>query len=241
MTDIDQLSHKILMVEDDVLVRMLITALLEKNGYHVSVAGSGKDMFEALSAQTYDLILLDLGLPDEDGLVLARKLRARCDVPLMILTGRTAASDRLAALEIGADDYLNKTVDPEEFLLRIRNLLRRSAGSDTQAKPIGHNGQHIAFHGWSLDLDGYTLSAPDGKPVSMTSGEISLLGALARNPGRVMSRSALLDAISGYDDPPSERMIDAFISRIRKKIEADPKHPKIITTLSGVGYKFNAE
>lgn len=234
------MANHILIVDDDELVRALIATHLESEGYGVTHAGSGKEMFELLDANDFDLVLLDLGLPDEDGLVLARKLRARSTVPLMILTGRRELDDRLAGLDVGADDYLTKSVNPEEFLLRVRNLLSRSSGGDI-APTLGKDKNFIRFGGWAIDLDGHSLTSPAGEEVAMTPVELKLLAVLAKAPGRVLSRDTLLDAISGYDEAPSDRMIDAFVSRIRKKIEVNPKKPEIIVTITGVGYKFNAK
>lgn len=228
------------MVDDDTLVQTLISKYLENAGYAVVTAISGHQMFERLNKEDdIDLVLLDLGLPDEDGIVLTRKLRARSNIPIVILTARDRAEDRLAALDVGADDYLTKSVNPEELLLRIRNLLRRSTGmaqkelTDTQV-----NARTFQFDNWVVNLDGFTLTSPNGEHVPMTPGEFRLLATLVKNPGRVLSRDQLLDAITGPDDSPSDRMIDAFVSRIRKKIEKDPKKPAYVQTVTGIGYRF---
>ncbi|TCS62103.1 response regulator transcription factor [Varunaivibrio sulfuroxidans] len=237
-----EMSRSILIVEDDEFVRALIALYLENAGYRVVQVGSGHDMFIALEKAPADLVLLDLNLPDEDGIVLARKLRARSGVPLMILTAREHSGDRIAGLEVGADDYVTKSVAPEEFLLRVRNLLARRAGAGASVPAASRAGKArmpLVFAGWLMDLDGFTLTAPDGRDVALTPGEFALLGALVRQSGRVLSRGQLLDALSGCDDGPSDRMIDAYISRIRKKIERDPKNPEFILTITGVGYKFN--
>jgi len=234
------MAHHILIVDDDEFVRALIATHLENEGYEVSLAGSGEEMFDLMGANEFDLVLLDLGLPDEDGLVLARKLRARSGIPLMILTGRRELDDRLAGLDVGADDYLTKSVNPEEFLLRVRNLLNRSGGG-TIAPVSSKDKSLIRFRGWTIDLDGHSLTSPDDEEVAVTPVELKLLSVLAKAPGRALSRDTLLDAISGYDEAPSDRMIDAFISRIRKKIEANPKKPEIIVTITGVGYRFDAK
>lgn len=230
---------QVLIVDDHHLVRSLIGAYLEGAGYQVWTAGSGKEMFEQLDAHDLDLVILDLGLPDEDGIVLARKLRARSTMPLIILTAREGQDDRSIALEVGADDYLIKSIDPKEFLLRVRNLLQRGkrAGTNKTVTMKG-KGSVVEFDGWQLDPDGYEVRSPKGDVISLTPMEIKLLAILVQNKGRVLSRDRLLDAISGYDDAPSDRMIDSFISRIRKRIEDDPKKPKKIVTVTGVGYKF---
>ena len=233
------MAHDILFVEDEEFVRALIVTTLEHEGYNVTAAGTGQEMFELLDAAQFDLVILDLGLPDEDGLVLARKLRARSSVPLIILTAREDLDVRLAGLEIGADDYLTKSVAPEELLLRIRNLLSRSTGGGP-VHDLKDRSRVIRFCGWALDVEGYSLTSPSGEEVGMTPSELKLLFALAQNAGRVMTRNMLLDAVSGHDEAPSDRIIDALVSRVRGKIETNPKKPEIITTISGVGYKLNA-
>lgn len=233
-------THKVLMVDDDTLVQALISQYLINAGYEVVTAVSGSEMFERLSdVDDIDLVLLDLGLPDEDGIVLARKLRARSSIPIIILTARDRAEDRLAALDVGADDYLTKSVNPEEMLLRIRNLLRRSAGAVKAAgTETGEPGRTYQFDNWVVDLDGFSLTSAKGETVPMTPGEFRVLATLVRQPGRVLSRDQLLDAVSGHEEAPSDRMIDAFISRIRKKIEQNPRKPEYIQTVTGIGYKF---
>ena len=161
----------------------------------------------------------------------------------MILTARDGMDDRLAGLDVGADDYLIKSVDPAELLLRVRNLLRRSVNpcfACAQKSPKSEENV-IRFDGWIVDSKAYTLTSPDGRDITMTPGEFRVLGALLKSQGRVLSRDRLLDAITGHEDAPSDRMIDAYISRIRKKIEKDPRHPVYIKTVTGVGYRFSSE
>ncbi len=232
-------SYQMLVVDDDHLNRSLIGTYLESAGHQVVTAASGKEMFACLAEQKFDLIILDLTLPDEDGIVLARKLRARSTIPIIILTARDNIEDRCVALEVGADDYLTKSIDPKEFILRVRNLLRRSTGDWANKSPSTNFGSRIfEFDGWQLDTEGFELKSPEGELIIMTPMEIKLLSVLVQNTGRVLSRDRLLDAISGYDSSPSERMVDAFVSRIRKKIESDSSKPKKIVTVTGVGYKF---
>ena len=228
------------MVDDDVLLQSLVSLHLEGAGYLVAKAGSGKEMFDCLNQEKdIDLILLDLGLPDEDGIVLARKLRARSSQPIIILTTREEMDTRLAGLDVGADDYLTKSVSPDELLLRIRNVLRRTTGTETTRTMMSGNADDaVRFDGWIVDMCGYAVTSPQGKIISMTPGEFRVLATLLKSRGRVLSRDQLLDAITGQEDDPSDRMIDAFISRIRKKIEKNPRKPVYIHTVTGVGYKF---
>ncbi len=237
-------QRKILLVDDERLIRTLISQYLLNAGYAVVTAGSGREMFDCLNNDAaIDLVILDLGLPDEDGLVLARKLRTRsADLPIIILTARDGVDDRLAGLDVGADDYLTKSVDPAEMLLRVRNLLRRSAGRNSLHMAASDSAENvIRFDGWVFDSKGYILISPEGRDITMTPGEFRVLGALLKNRGRVLSRDQLLDAITGHEDAPGDRMIDAFISRIRKKIEKDPRQPVYIKTVTGVGYRFSGE
>ncbi len=225
----------ILVVEDDEFVQRLLGAYLEREGFHVSLAASGKELLAALDAEAIDLVLLDLGLPDEDGLTLTRHIRARSSLPVVVLTARTGRADRLSALELGADDYLVKPCDPQELVLRLRNLLgRAAAGGD------GGAGRVVCFDGWKMDLEARSLTAPDGGEVRLTRSEFNLLGAFAGAPNRVLSRGQLLDAVSRDEDSPNERVIDVLVARLRRKIERDPRHPKLILTMVGLGYKFSA-
>ena len=222
----------LLVVEDDEMMQSLLVVYLAHEGYDIIGVGSGKEMFAALNKRSFDLILLDLGLPDEDGLTLARQIRARSDVPIIMVTGRKDIEDRLAGLDIGADDFLTKPFDPRELVLRVRNILKRRGKMNTEAS------QGYRFDGWALDLLSRTLTAPDGGDVPLTGGEFNLLAALANAPNRVLSRDYLLDAITSDNDPPSDRMIDVFVSRLRKKLEKNPRKPECIVTVPGHGYKF---
>jgi DNA-binding response OmpR family regulator len=226
----------LLVVEDDEFIQTLLSAYLGKEGFRVSRASSGHEMLTLLTQEAIDLILLDLNLPDEDGLTLARQVRARSQVPIVILTSRTERDVRLTALEIGADDYMIKPFDPEELTLRLRNLLnRRNNGSVGAGKPRWRD--LISFEGFTLDMPGHALHDPKGKAIALSPAEFNLLAALAQAPGRVLSRSHLLDAVSRDGDGASERLIDVLVSRVRKKTgRAD-----LIATASGLGYRFNAK
>ncbi len=231
-------SH-LLIVEDDEFVQQLLAAYLQNEGFKVSLAASGGEMFAILDKEPIHLVLLDLGLPDEDGLTLARQIRARSSLPIIVLTARKQRDDRLAALELGADDYVTKPCDPQELALRARNLLSRA---NTGASPADdrHSTHSIRFEGWVVNLTAHTLVAPDGQDVHLSRSEFNLLAALVKAPNRVLTRDYLLDAVSRYGDTPSDRMIDVLVSRLRRKIERNPKNPKLIATVVGFGYKFSA-
>jgi DNA-binding response OmpR family regulator len=233
------MTKHLLIVEDDELVQSLLAAYMQNEGFKVSLATSGKEMLACIDSEAIDLMLLDLGLPDEDGLVLARQVRARSSLPIIVVTSRKDQKDRLAALEIGADDYLTKPFDPEELVLRVRNLLSRAGGTTEEALRL--KTEVFKFQGWTLDTGGHNLTGPGGETVSLTRAEFNLLAALARAPNRVLSRDYLLDAISQDADAPTDRLIDVLISRVRKKIEPGPQKPEIITTVVGCGYKFSAQ
>jgi two-component system torCAD operon response regulator TorR len=222
----------LLIVEDDEMMQSLLAAYLEKEGYEITAVITGKDMFVALGKRPVDLILLDLTLPDEDGLTLARQIRARSSVPIIIMTARKGMEDRLVGLDIGADDFLTKPFDPRELVLRVRNVLKRSGEKGSEKQQI------ISFDGWRLDLSSRTLSAPDDTDVRLTGGEFNLLAALVKAPNRVLSRDYLLDAVARNDEPPSDRMVDVFVSRLRKKISAPHGEQNYIVTVPGHGYKF---
>ena len=227
------MSTHLLIVEDDEFVQQLMAAYLQNEGFKVSLAASGEQMLAILDQEPINLVLLDLGLPDEDGLTLARQIRARSSLPIVVLTARQERDDRLTALELGADDYLTKPCDPQELVLRVRN----GGGSLADG---GQPAQKVTFDGWTVDLTARTLSASDGGDVHLTRSEFNLLAALIRAPNRVLTRDHLLDAISQHADAPGDRMIDVVVSRLRRKIEADPKNPKLIVTVVGFGYKFSA-
>lgn len=234
------MSKHLLIVEDDELVQSLLAAYMQNADFKVSLASTGKEMLACIDSETIDLVLLDLGLPDEDGLVLARQVRARSSLPIIVVTARKEQKDRLAALEIGADDYLTKPFDPEELVLRVRNVLGRAEGSSS-GENLRQKTEVFKFDGWTLDAAGHNLTGPKDETVDLTRAEFNLLAALAKAPNRVLSLDYLLDAVSQDADAPTDRLIDVLISRVRKKIEKNPKKPAIITTVIGCGYKFSAK
>jgi len=234
------MKQRLLIVEDDEMVQSLLAAYLQREDFLISLASTGKEMLACADTERIDLILLDLGLPDEDGLTLARQIRARSNLPIIVLTARHGKSDRLAALEIGADDYMTKPFDPEELILRIRNLLGRATGPE-ESGAEDTRPEVFRFSGWSMDLAAHTLTNPEGQQIPFTRAEFNLMAALAKAPNRVLSRAYLLDAVSQDADSPTDRLIDVLISRIRKKIEPNPRQPEIIITVLGCGYKFSAD
>jgi DNA-binding response OmpR family regulator len=225
---------RILIVEDDEFTRRLLAAFLEKSGFQVTEGSDGRALHAHIRSGAFDLVILDLNLPDEDGLVLTRQVRSRNSVPLIILTSRQDESDRLIGFDLGADDYLTKPCNPNELLARVRAVLNR-----TQASRGEHGEQRpITFGRYALDLERHRLVDADGREIPLTAGEFQILSALARAKGRVLSRGQLADAVSGVDEPISERSVDVLISRLRRKVEKDPKEPEVILTQPRYGYRL---
>lgn len=215
----------LLLVEDDPAQRLLLGAYLRQGGHEVAEVGTLAEARARVAEVVPALVLLDLGLPDGDGLTLARELRAQ-DVPLMIVTSREG--DRLVGLELGADDYLVKPFDPRELAARVTNVLRRC-----QRAPEG-----LRVGPYALDVERRTLEDAQGRDVELTPGEFALLAELAEARGRVVGRAQLAEAISPDRDTSTLRSVDVLVSRLRHKLEADPANPSLILTVSGIGYRL---
>jgi two-component system, OmpR family, response regulator len=229
-------SQHILVVEDDRATRELIAQLLGDNHFRVTTAVTGGQAEQSLSG--VDLVILDLNLPDQDGLMLAKKLRDERDIPIVMLTGRSEEMDRVLGLELGADDYVTKPFSPRELLARVRAVLRRA-----QAKPGSRRDETLRvyrFAGFELRTGTRKLVSPEGKELELTSGEFSLLAAFLRTPQQILSRDQLLEASRLYDDV-YDRSIDVQILRLRRKIEANPSEPQLIKTERGAGYYLDCD
>ena len=220
---------RILLIEDDARLAALVQEYLGEAGFRVSVAGSGAAGLEKLAREPVDALVLDLMLPDMDGLDLCRRLRAQSDVPLLMLTARGEAADRVVGLELGADDYLPKPFEPRELLARLRAILRRGRGA-AGAPPL-------RFGRLEIDRDARAVRL-DGEEKALTGYQFTLLVALAENAGRVLSREALMDLVGGEPPEAFDRSIDVHISRIRAALEDDAKRPRRIVTVRGAGYLF---
>jgi two-component system, OmpR family, response regulator len=229
-------SPHILIVDDDADVRRLVEDYLAQFNLRVSGAADGPAMRTALAHSVIDLVLLDLNLPDEDGMDIARTLRASSAIPIVMLTSRDDDVDRIMGLELGADDYLTKPFKPRELLARIRAVLRR-----TQSQPVaaGQGPKAFRFAGWELDLRTRRLTSTDGEKVELTPAEFGLLNAFLGAPQRILSREQLLE-LSRYGDDVFDRSIDVQILRLRRKLEPNPSRPDLIETERGAGYFLNA-
>ena len=231
----DNAAH-ILVVDDDQRIRQMLSRYFDQEGYRVSVAADGS----ALRAQLtdfIDVILLDVVMPGEDGVrTLAREICAKSDVGIIMLTGRDDVGDRIVGLEVGADDYIPKPFHLREVLARVKSFLRRR-----RQMPPAATGEVIRFEGWCLDVARRQLISPKGEDVALTTGEFDLLAALARHPGRVLGREALMDLTRGRNWETFDRTIDAQAARLRKKIEADPKNPMLVKSVHNIGYVFTGK
>jgi len=228
----------ILVVDDDAAIRELIREYLSEHDFKVSMAESGAEMDKVLgTSEMVDLVILDLKLPDEDGLAIARRLRESLDLPIIILTGRKEEADRIMGLELGADDYVTKPFSQRELMARIKAVLRRTEGK--RAKRRGESVRAFRFSGWELNTGTRKLKGPDGKNVELTNSEYSLLVAFLKAPQRILTRDQLLESSRLHDDI-YDRSIDVQILRLRRKIEESPNQPTLIRTERGAGYYLNS-
>jgi DNA-binding response OmpR family regulator len=221
---------QILLVDDEPRIAEIARDYLERAGFRVTTVTNGADALATFRARRPDLIVLDLGLPRVDGLDVARTIRQQSNVPIIMLTARVDEQDKLAGLEIGADDYVTKPFSPKELVARVRALFRR-VDAPPERGDIVHAGDV------TLDKRRMQASVKD-ETIDLTSTEFALLATLASQPGRVFTRAQLLDAIRGDETESFDRAIDAHVKNVRKKIEPDPKNPRYVLTVHGVGYKF---
>jgi len=226
----------ILVVDDHREIRDLVARYLGEHGMRVATAADGKDMRRILDEYRIDLIVLDLMLPGDDGLTLCRDLRAKSRIPVIMLTAMGEETDRIVGLEMGADDYLAKPFNPRELLARIKAVLRRAQSLPETDAPTDQTS--VTFDQWTFDTAKRQLLSPNGTIVPLSTGEFNLLLTFVRHPGHVLNRDQLMDLTQGRDSTPFDRSVDTQVSRLRKKIEADPKDPEIIKTVWGGGYVF---
>jgi len=234
-----QRAAHIVAVDDDREIRELLSKLLVKRGYKVTTANDEKELRRVLASSRVDLIILDIMLPGKDGLTLCRELRASTPIPIIMLTARGESTDRVVGLEMGADDYLPKPFDLMELEARIRAVLRR-ASKDRDGADKKDQKTVFRFDGWTLDAGQRQLYSPEGAIVDITSGEFDVLLVFAERPQRVLTRDQLIDLARGRDAVAFDRSMDVQISRLRKKLETDPRNPQLIKTVRGGGYTFTS-
>ncbi|HUF81174.1 MAG TPA: response regulator [Burkholderiales bacterium] len=226
----------ILVVDDDAEIRALLREYLQKQEYRVTAVADGKGMRAAIETSRPDVIVLDLMMPGEDGLALCRDLRARSEIPIIMLTARGDETDRIVGLEMGADDYLAKPFNPRELLARIKSVLRRARSLPENLKTpeiVSYK-----FSGWTLDIATRNLAAPDRVVIPLSGTEFRLLRVFLDHPNRVLTRDQLIDLMLSRDAAPFDRAIDVQVSRLRYRLRDDAKEPTIIKTVRGQGYVF---
>ena len=232
-------SPHILVVDDQRDIREPLGRYLGKHGFRVSLAENALTARRLLPDAAVDLAVVDIMMPGEDGLSLCRHLRETLNLPVILLTAMAEESDRVVGLELGADDYVTKPFAPRELVARIKAVLRRSG--DRRPSPVADDARRLAFAGWTLDVQRRELEDAAGVALPLSTGEFDLLATFLKHPGRVLSRDQLLDLTKGRAANPFDRAIDNQVSRLRRKIEADPKNPGLIKTVWGGGYIFAAE
>ena len=225
------MDEHVLLVEDDASIREIATLGLEQAGFRVTASGDGREGLIQFRQGTFDLVVLDVMLPSLDGFEVCREIRKQSQTPIVMLTARSDLHDVVVGLELGADDYVTKPFELPELVARMKAVLRRSA-----AEPGDHV---IAFDGLEIDPAGFTVTR-EGRELALTATEFRLLLELARRPKQVFTRELLLELVWNYDYLGDSRLVDAAVQRLRAKIEADPKEPKLIRTVRGVGYRFDA-
>lgn len=226
----------LLVVDDEASIREPLAKYLGRQGFRITLASSASEARSLIGAYSFDLVLLDIMMPGEDGLSLTRHLREKGELPVILLTAKSEEADRVLGLEMGSDDYVVKPFSPRELVARVRTVLRRTGGGIKVSSP----GTGFRFAGWLLKPVEQSLYNPEGTLVPLSGGEFRLLEVLTQRAGQVLSRDQLLDLTQGREAGPFDRAIDNQISRLRKKIEADPRNPKLIKTVWGGGYKLAA-
>ena len=227
----------IAILDDEVDVTLLLVNYLQSHGYRVTPVHNGPALMALMPVDPPALVLLDLGLPGEDGFSIARQLREHWHCGLVIVTGRGDSVDKVVGLEVGADDYVTKPFDLRELLARIKAVLRRTSPSESSLPAAaGSARSKFRFASWELDTSARRLTSPQGQDVALTGGEFDLLRAFAQHPGRVLSRDFLIEQTRGREAGPFDRTIDVQVGRLRKKLEADAEDPQIIKSVRGAGY-----
>jgi two-component system, OmpR family, response regulator len=233
------MTKHVTIVEDDPDVRAILARSLGADGFQVTALETGVGIEGIITASPVDLVILDIGLPDIDGLTITQQIRRHSNVAIIIVSGRGDLADRVVGLEIGADDYVTKPFEPREMLARVRSVLRRSK---QQSEGTSDSDTHLRYGFCDLILDATAQSLHDaeGRPIGLTSGEFKLLETMVTRANRVLSRDQLMDACYGHNSPAFDRSIDVCVGRLRKKLQDDPRNPNIIRTVRNGGYIFAA-
>ncbi|HEV2503867.1 MAG TPA: response regulator transcription factor [Mesorhizobium sp.] len=231
---------RILIVDDDRRLCSFLERFLTSEGYAIVSTHDGRSMRRALADEAFDLVILDLSFPvGEDGVTLARSMRAQYDLPLIMLSGKNTTIDKVVCLELGADDYITKPFEPRELLARVRTVMRRFAKRISLPEAAeADRSATVCFDGWRLDPTRYRLSSPNGENVRLTSQEFQILSALVERRGRVLSREQILDIVANRSWTPYDRSIDVLIGKIRRKLRDNARDTQFIKTIRGVGYMF---
>jgi two-component system OmpR family response regulator len=234
------MTKHVTIVDDDPDVRALLARSLGADGYQVTALESGVGIEDVIASNHIDLVILDIGLPDVDGLTITQKIRRNSDVAIIIVSGRGDLADRVVGLEIGADDYITKPFEPREILARVRTVLRRGRYQGANSGPAAEPHLLYEFGDWKLDATAQLLHHGNGEPVCLTSGEFRLLEAMVTRANRVLTRDQLMDVCYGNNSPAFDRSIDVCVGRLRRKLLDDPRNPAIIRTVRNGGYIFSA-
>jgi DNA-binding response OmpR family regulator len=235
-------QKRILIVDDEPEVRALLRTGLEGEGFGVVEAADGRQAMTVIEGQHIDLVTLDLKLGGEDGLKVARDLRSARNTPMIMITGKGDAVDRIVGLELGADDYIPKPFLMREVIARIRAVLRRyAAGAESVVTSAEAGGQRYGFDGWVVDTARREVRGPASDVRDLTTAEFNLLAVFVQRPGRVLSRDELMDLLKGHDWTPMDRSIDALVARLRKKLEPENERPQLVKTVRGIGYVFTGD
>ncbi|BAT57833.1 transcriptional regulatory protein OmpR [Variibacter gotjawalensis] len=236
----NQVQH-IMVVDDEAQTRDMVGDYLKMHGFRITLCDGGASLRAAFDKEKPDLIVLDLNMPEEDGLSIIRDLKQKSNVPVIMLTGTASPIDRVVGLELGADDYIAKPCELRELVARVRSVLRRAQGAAAAAADASPKNKVVRFGTKWLDLDARVLRDDENLEHPLTASEFGLLKAFAENPKRVLTRERLLDLANARDPDAFDRAIDIRITRIRKKIEPDPGHPSVIRTVRGAGYVFSPD
>lgn len=236
------MQQNILIVDDDMQLTSFLNRFLVKHGFTAKTAASGAQTRALFARETFALIVLDLNLPDADGLEIAREIRQTSTTPIIMLTARDEVYDRIVGLELGADDYLTKPYEPRELLARIKAVLRRTPDPDADRDALPDTIQRISFAGMELDLAQRCLrGAEDGQAIPLTGAEFTLLRTLAENAGKVTARAKIMEALYGHNTSVTERALDAHVTRLRRKIDPGTQSASLIQAVHGEGYVFASE